>query len=220
LNPSPSETPIPAGKVFGIGLSRTGTTKLARVLGQLGYRTRHFIPELFEPEDWSVVDTLDALADFPIQHLYKECDRRYPGSKFILTTRDVGSWLDSMKWMFKHGKVIWNWGPDTWKYLDRIYHTNRFNQLVLTERWYAYHADVFEYFDGRDEDLLVLDISDGFDIEGICDFLGVECREIDTDTRVNSRRKASLRRRVSYALRSTATRFLSTTRRQSGYGKA
>lgn len=185
-------------KVFGIGLSRTGTTKLHAVLTELGYDSRHFVPELFDPPDWSVADEADALMDFPIQHLFKELDQRYPGARFVLTTRDLDPWLESMRWMFKHGPALWGWDSKTHEYLRRLYGTTRYRRARLTERWYAYHTDVDDYFAGREGDILILDISDGFDTDALCDFLGKPRVAGADDERVNARRGVSLTKRVRY----------------------
>ena len=64
-------------KVFGIGLSRTGTKSLAAALNLLGIRTRYAITET------------SAVPFCP------HFDELYPGSKFILTIRDKQSWLNS-----------------------------------------------------------------------------------------------------------------------------
>ena len=109
-----------ASKVFGIGLSKTGTTSLTRALRVLGYRATHFplsalrcsseVPQL-------AVDRIrkrDAFTDTPIPHFYRELDRFFPGSKFVLTVRNVESWLDSCAinhvWpgSFVHDKAIRN----------------------------------------------------------------------------------------------------------------
>lgn len=201
MTPSSSEAATASGKVFGIGLSRTGTTKLCTILDHLGYRTCHFVPDLFDPPDWRVVDTADAFADSPIPLLYKVCDRRYPGSKFILTTRDMDDWLASMEWMFTHGKVLFNWGPRIHAYHAALYHTKRFDPERLAERWHAYHEEVLDHFAQRRDDLLVLDIGDGFDVETMCAFLGVAYREMDTATHVNARRSPTLRQRVGYVVK-------------------
>ncbi|MBL0299362.1 MAG: hypothetical protein IPQ21_19985 [Betaproteobacteria bacterium] len=42
----------------------------------------------------------EALTDTPIPSFYRELDRRYPGAKFILTVRDMESWLLSCKRQF------------------------------------------------------------------------------------------------------------------------
>jgi len=191
--------PTTKGKIFGIGLSRTGTTKLCSILDSLGYKTRHFVPELLEPANWDAVEEVEALADTPIQVIYKECDLRYPESLFILTTRDLDSWLESMEWLFEHGRIIWNWGPRVYAYIDLLYQTTHFDRNILTECWHSYHSNVFEYFEGRELDLLVIDISDGFDVPSICDFLGIETREIEPNTTINGRRSASMTARARFA---------------------
>lgn len=80
-------------KIFGIGLSKTGTTSLAHALEILGYRTKDY-PGLsryragdLSSVDLAVVDAYDALTDTPIPSFYRELDQRYPGAKFILTVR-------------------------------------------------------------------------------------------------------------------------------------
>ena len=69
-------------KVFGIGLSKTGTTSLAHALEILGYRTKdypgvtNYVPGALSTLDPVVVDTDDALTDTPIPSLYKAWDAR------------------------------------------------------------------------------------------------------------------------------------------------
>ena len=69
-------------KIFGIGLSKTGTTSLARALEILGYKTRDYIGvssytrgEL-SSIDLAEIEANDAFTDTPIPSFYKELDRR------------------------------------------------------------------------------------------------------------------------------------------------
>ncbi|MFC1452265.1 sulfotransferase [Verrucomicrobiota bacterium] len=86
--------------MFGIGLGRTGTKSLTEALEQLGFRTKH-CPRFFLDDearpciDWADFDSHDALTDEGVALVYQEADRRYPGSKFILTMRDPEDWLRS-----------------------------------------------------------------------------------------------------------------------------
>ncbi len=95
-------------KVFGIGLSRTGTTSLTHALTIMDYRTNHFphddefrreVTDYLEQGgdrlELSVLNEYDALTDLPICCIYEGLDRAYPGSKFILTVRDKETWLAS-----------------------------------------------------------------------------------------------------------------------------
>jgi hypothetical protein len=81
-------------KIFGIGLSRTGTTSLHAALGILGYRSIHY-PQL--DRLYELVDDHDAASDTPVACSYRQLDARYPGSRFILTVRDFRAWLESTR---------------------------------------------------------------------------------------------------------------------------
>ncbi|MCS3824364.1 sulfotransferase family protein [Salinibacter ruber] len=83
-------------KVFGIGLSRTGTTSLAHALRKIGYSTAHWkvqgkiigIEELYE---------FDAVTDTPVSCRFEQLYRAFPKSKFIYTTRRLKGWIKSIK---------------------------------------------------------------------------------------------------------------------------
>ena len=79
-------------KIFGIGLSRTGTLSLTEALKELGYRTVHYPPI---PKFFKYIDENDAFTDITVSCNYKILDKKYLGSKFILTIRDKESWLKS-----------------------------------------------------------------------------------------------------------------------------
>lgn len=189
-------------KIFGIGLSRTGTTSLDTLLKALGYESHHFVPELFGDPDWSKVDQSDALMDSPIPLLYKDCDERYPGSKFILTTRDQDKWLTSMEWMLTHGKVIWNWSSELQGYHRQLYGTSKYRKDILAAMFDRYHQEVNEYFADRPDDLFRIDLDSevGFDTKSLCEWLGKE--PIDAPApKVNARRDAPLMKRFRYAVK-------------------
>jgi len=91
-----------APKVFGIGLSKTGTTSLAAALRQLD----------FETIDWSSpltqalisADDLylyDAFCDTPISVQFERLYYLFPNAKFIYTTRPIASWKQSIDSHFK-----------------------------------------------------------------------------------------------------------------------
>ena len=97
-------------KVFGIGLSKTGTTSLHAALEILGYRAGtfrhmrdlgldHWFRGDFSP---NYLKDLDAVTDLPVATWFRELDIRYPGSKFILTVRPRDSWLQSIKRQFEN----------------------------------------------------------------------------------------------------------------------
>lgn len=91
-------------KVFGIGLSRTGTRSLTAALHVLGIDTVHF------PTDPDTLDTIlrgdgrfgilahyDGITDITTVPCFRDLDRLHPGAKFILTTRDEARWVRSCR---------------------------------------------------------------------------------------------------------------------------
>ena len=88
-------------KIFCIGLSRTGTTSLTKALNILGYRAVHapglkvFFnrPFMFRGHH---LENDNAFADISVIPFYKTFYYKFPNSKFILTIRDVESWLVSL----------------------------------------------------------------------------------------------------------------------------
>lgn len=77
------------GKIFSIGLAKTGSISLQKAWDILNYRTLHY------PVAWSEIDAHDAINGTSFACRFEEVDRRYPGSKFILTVRDLDAWLQS-----------------------------------------------------------------------------------------------------------------------------
>ena len=97
----------PETRLFCIGLSRTGTLSLTKALTMLGVETVHY-PEDPETQEQlkkgdfnlSILETAHSLTDKPIAPNYEQHSDRFPGSKFILTTRPSDSWLLSMEMHF------------------------------------------------------------------------------------------------------------------------
>ncbi|MGH8883603.1 MAG: sulfotransferase family protein [Egibacteraceae bacterium] len=184
LGPSPKSF-----KVFGLGLSRTGTRSLTEALHVLGFDTVHY------PTDRATLDTLvrgdarfpllehyDGITDITVSPYYEDLDRAWPGSKFVLTVRDEDSWLRSCH---SHWTNSWAWKQEGKGEEHRVYmETQRFLEAAVYAS-YEFHEDRFRrayrrhidnvtrYFAGRDDDLLVLDIAAGDGYERLAPFLGV-----------------------------------------------
>lgn len=165
-------------KVFGIGLSKTGTTSLNKAFGMLGMNAVHFPIDFLDYSNGSlapafdIIDRKDAFTDIPISRFYRELDQRYTGSKFILTVRDIEKWLDSCNRHFWPGQII---KGDIWinrLHLD-LYDSIDFDEARFREAYYRHLRGVMEYFEGRD-DLLVMNITGGDGWEKLCPFLGVD----------------------------------------------
>lgn len=173
-------------KIFGIGLSKTGTTSLTKALKILGYKTVHF-PFFHLKRDknniqfnYKKLNKWDAVTDTPIPYLYKDVDKQFPGAKFILTVRDKQKWLRSCRdhhiWP---GHYIKDKLLSEFVYIKQIltlhhhlYGSVEFNEKTFSDYYDRHYQDVINYFRGREEDLLILDISAKDSWEKLCSFLG------------------------------------------------
>lgn len=154
-------------KVFGIGLSRTGNTSLTRALRALGFRAVQF------PDNLNVLAKADAGTDTTVALAYRELDKCYPGSGFILTVRDVPTWLRSMEWMMGRLPLIpLAEVPYRLEIRRKAYGTESFEPAKLEIAFERHVRDVREYFAGR-KDFLELDIAAGDGWEKLAPFLGV-----------------------------------------------
>ncbi|HUF08260.1 MAG TPA: sulfotransferase [Rhodothermales bacterium] len=164
------------GKVFGIGLSKTGTTSMYAALDELGYRAGTFghLKEL-GLDDWlrgdfstDYLKNLDAVTDLPIGIFYPELDKRYPGSKFILTTREYDAWAASCKSQFTR-----NADPKGFNRDVRVatYGISGYSEQIFRHVFETHRRNVEWYFRDRPEDLLILDVCAGDGWEKLCHFL-------------------------------------------------
>ena len=194
--------------VLGIGLSRTGTTKLAEILSGIGYHTAHFLPPLFpfdargrarEP-DWDIVRCYDPITDSPVSLLVRDIASRFVDAKLILTTRPMDSWFESMEWMMFHGRIIWKWGPQVDAYHRSLYGCIKFDRTALEESFPSYHDMVYDTFDINNENIVSIDIENDNIVENMCGFIKAENHVLDVDSVVNPRRKTTVAQRIEYAL--------------------
>lgn len=165
-------------KIFGIGLSKTGTTSLYRALQILGYKVKDNlgVDDYYAPGDLSSIDidvlnSNDAFTDTPIPSLYKELDSKFPNSKFILTRRKMDEWLRSCKKQFNEKHAAMQTEAHQRLFMD-LYGCTTFNEEKFENGYKIFLSGVFEYFKERPNDLLILDISAGDGWEKLCPFLG------------------------------------------------
>ncbi len=167
-------------KIFGVGFQKTGTSSLNEALAVLGYRacgglrlnhpkgvyieppfTNEKVMEVARPR----VAEGDAHNDNPWPLLYRELDAEYPGSKFILTVRDIDDWTDS---------VVRHFGDRQSDLMQWIYGVPKAlgNENRFRETYTAHNSAVRAYFANRPNDLLEMDIEKGEGWETLCRFLG------------------------------------------------
>lgn len=153
-------------KVFGIGLSRTGTTSLTRALAMLGYRAIHAPRSILE------IEAHDAATDQFVAERFADLDIRFPKSKFILTRRDMESWLKSAEWTaarVEHAPT-----PEKERLLAmrlRIYGVRFFEETAF-KRAHEHHVEsVRNHFSKDGSRLLEMNICAGDGWAKLCPFL-------------------------------------------------
>jgi hypothetical protein len=163
-------------KVFGIGLNKTGTSSLHAALELLGFRSLHFggldtyehtlraiderkpMLSYLDPEPDAISDVVT------VTYYFYVADAQYPGSKFILTLRDIDEWLDSRRRHVERNQRMKEAGEYDGPFLT-----------VDLDTWVAeyrrHEAVVRTYFANRPRDLLCFRPADG-DWSQLCEFLG------------------------------------------------
>jgi glycosyltransferase involved in cell wall biosynthesis len=156
-------------KIFGVGISKTGTSSLAAALTHLGFPCVHGWP----PAD---IEKAAALVDVNAACRYRELDVMYPGSKFILTTRERETWLPSCQRHWEVSNFAKARADVRFEFM--WCRAALFGRLDFDpeNHWRSYlrHVNgVREYFANRPDDLLEIDIPGGDGWEPLCRFLNV-----------------------------------------------
>jgi hypothetical protein len=171
-------------KVFGLGLSKTGTSSLGEALKILGIKTKHYphdrktLAELKSGNyRLSVLEEYQGIVDIPVAPYFAQLDRIYPNSKFILTVRDEDSWLRSIETHLCSQSGRMNKNPQYKEFAQFIwacvYGSLEFNKDRFLFVYDTHVRNVQDYFRHRPEDLLTLDICGGDGWEKLCAFLGL-----------------------------------------------
>lgn len=154
-----------SSKIFGIGLSKTGTNSLALALQTLGYSAIHY------PANMMQVEAHDAVTDVSVSASFEDLDRLFPGSKFILTVREEDDWHESARRHYLKRRNHMN--EFALSIHHRLYGTFTYDRALFSEAYKRHHTRVQSYFAGRPSDLLRINLCDGsVTWNTLCDFLG------------------------------------------------
>jgi tetratricopeptide (TPR) repeat protein len=171
-------------KVFGIGLSRTGTTSLAQALTLLGIDTAHWTNplthQLLSDGDFFM---FGASTDCCVSAEFEKLYYQYPNARFVWTTRPFDAWLASF--LGHHDRH--SWARDV-EGLRRVFDSGAcehmfehaalefglyLNAADLDDAWRAFDSRVRHFFADKPKDkLLKLDLFAGQGWEELCRFLG------------------------------------------------
>lgn len=161
----------PMPKVFGIGLSKTGTRSLNEALNILGIPSVHYP---WKPR--RAIQEYQGGTDIPFACQFDWFDRKYPGSKFIYTTRDLDDWLKSMEYHFNKRVVIEKkenpaLRENLQKWRMKTYGTVDFDPERLKQVNLSHFNAIADYFKDRENDIIILDVCAGEGWEKLCEFL-------------------------------------------------
>jgi len=190
LEPLPTEKLRPA-RVFGIGMHKTATTSLHNALASLGYESWHWSSAHAAKSIWremnqrgrsATLEAYDAASDLPIPLLFRELDRAYPGSRFILTLRDERNWLHAVMRHFSVSynkyRAGWNQDPFTNRVHQITYGRRDFEPDVFLARYRRHNEEVLDYFRNRPNDLLIMNMDRGGGWQELCGFLQVPVPDV------------------------------------------
>ena len=167
-------------KIFGIGWAKTGTTTLGKCFEHLGFDHQSQRLDLVKDLAAGDLSRIMALAkgkesfeDWPWIILYRELDKAFPGSRFVLTCRDSANWIRSYRNMLRgQGDA-----SEELNEIRRILYGLPFPHVTeaqLIERYEKHNQDVSVYFHGRPEALLVVDWARGHGWRELCGFLNTD----------------------------------------------
>ena len=167
---------VTINKIFIIGLPRTATTSVCLAMLGLGYKTAH------NAYTQHAFTEAQVIADTPVFCDYQTLDKHFPNSKFIYLTRDAEKWLPSIKQLLQRMIVNLQRSDGGFNpYLKRCYN-DIFSPLAaeniaqddfLLSCYQRHQQGVFDYFQGRETDLLTIDVSDEQSYQQLLAFLGI-----------------------------------------------
>tara|TARA_Y100000593_G_C4232354_1_gene297648 strand:- start:96 stop:785 length:690 start_codon:yes stop_codon:yes gene_type:complete len=151
-------------KIFGVGAHKTAKSSLVTALKLIDIKCLDWVHHSitysniqnnnFRFFDNRPLKKFDGLFDLPIPSVYKELDKEYPNSKFILTVRNAEDWLRDVKTrIVDDGCII---GPEE----NLFYGVKKFDEESFLKKYLTHNQEVMDYFRDRPNDLLVMNICD------------------------------------------------------------
>lgn len=173
--------PVRATKIVGIGLPKTGTTSLGYCFRRLGFKHRTYDMDLALQAKRNQLDNVieearkyEAFEDWPWFMVYRELDREFPNSKFILTLRkDTATYVTSLRGHHeREGIRTEDFVKPYW--WDEVFEVepSAWDYQKSADRYERHNRQVLEYFADRiNKDLLVVCWEDGDGWMKLCNFL-------------------------------------------------
>jgi len=160
-------------KVFCIGLERTGTQSLGTALTTLGYNVTRQNPvgrpsrigALYKIRCINLSYKFGAFQNNQWPLVYWEMHQLWPNAKFILTTREPDSWMQSMTTVFGGSSIAVR------RFIYGGIGDPLGNEVVYLDRKKRHEYDVHKYFARHPNTLLTMNVEGGDDYDRLCKFL-------------------------------------------------
>ena len=169
--------------IFNLGLFKTGTTSLHAAMDMLGFRSIHdwkcekkVVRAIDENKDWlyylKQYNTFTEIWPH-LQDNFPQYDVQNPGSKFILTIRDMDERIESYKKHLRRYLNIRKEPRHCWKNCPLLlyYKMKNWDKTFIQQDFLQHNQRVQDYFKDRPDDLLVINICAGEGWEPLCKFL-------------------------------------------------
>lgn len=141
--------------VYGVGLSKTGTTSLNDALNILEYRSIHFPTNLQS----LYTSYYNAATDTPICLWYKHLLHYFPHAKIILTTRDTKKWAKSIEKHITEGSGRYNHkDPFMRSIRNALYGSVTFDYDLYVAAKERYESETIRYLENAGVEYIVLDL--------------------------------------------------------------
>lgn len=190
-----------APKIFCIGMNKTGTTSIEKVLVDLGFSIGVQLSGELLINDWAKRDfraiiefakTANAFRDVPfsLPYTFQALDQYFTNAKFILTVRNnAEEWywskvkFHSKRWAdgnriptiedLKNAPGVHkDFVINAFRLIHKTPDTDPYNKEILTEIYRQHNASVRDYFHFKPEKLIEINVSHPSDYTRLCAFLG------------------------------------------------
>jgi len=185
-------------KIIIVSLHKNGTTSISSYFIELGYSCfqydfdHQFRDSSEKKLKMNIIDYIKAvesryevLSDIPVNIMYQYFDIKHPDAKFILVKREIDDWIRSARNnYYKYEKSLSKYKTVPFYKIDRIQYEKYISNLPKSidlctdeqlKTMYNLHIkNIQEYFQGKENKLLILDLEDPQKNNKINQFLGIK----------------------------------------------
>ncbi|MBL4816227.1 MAG: sulfotransferase family protein, partial [Shewanella sp.] len=159
-----------------IGLPRTATTSVCVATLSLGFKTAH------TAYTQRAMDEAQIIADTPVFCDYQQLDKVYPNAKFVYLSRESDKWLPSIRQLLERmytnlQRSDGGFNPILKRCYNEVFEPLTLDNIAkdsfLLECYQRHYQGALDYFSGREQDLLIIDVAHSDSFQLLADFLDV-----------------------------------------------